>query len=54
MCDAGELEGPYLALLSRVAASARRMNQMGGLLEFTRTRFGDTIPVVRAAMDVRK
>jgi signal transduction histidine kinase len=55
MLDAGELEEPNLALVTRVANSARRMNQLvADLLEFTRTRFGDTIPVVRAEMDVRK
>jgi signal transduction histidine kinase len=55
MLDADELREPYLTLVTRVATSARRMNQMvADLLEFTRTRFGDGIPIVRAEMDVRK
>ena len=55
MLDADELREPYLTLVTRVATSARRMNQMvADLLEFTRTRFGDSIPIVRAETDVRK
>jgi signal transduction histidine kinase len=55
MLDSGELEEPYLTLVTRVASSARRMNQMvADLLEFTRTRFGDSMPIVRAEMDLRK
>jgi signal transduction histidine kinase len=55
MLDADELREPYLTLVTRVASSARRMNQMvADLLEFTRTRFGDSIPIVRTETDVRK
>ncbi|MDQ3995999.1 MAG: sensor histidine kinase [Gemmatimonadota bacterium] len=55
MLDTDELREPYLTLVTRVASSARRMNQMvADLLEFTRTRFGDSIPIVRAETDVRK
>jgi signal transduction histidine kinase len=55
MLDTDELREPYLTLVTRVASSARRMNQMvADLLEFTRTRFGDSIPIVRTEMDVRK
>lgn len=52
MLDTGELDEPHLSLVTRVEQSARRMNRMvTDLLEFTRTRFGDTIPIVRANMD---
>ena len=55
MLDAGELEEPHRTLVSRAGSSARRMNQMVlDLVEFTRTRLGDGIPVVRAEMDARR
>jgi hypothetical protein len=55
MLDAGGLEEPHRTLVSRAASSARRMNQMVlDLVEFTRTRLGDAIPIVRAPMDVRR
>jgi signal transduction histidine kinase len=55
MLEAGELQEPNLTLVSRIATSARRMNQMvADLLDFTRSRFGDSIPIVRAATDVRR
>ncbi len=55
MLEAGELREPNLTLVSRIASSARRMNQMvADLLDFTRTRFGDSIPIVRAEADMRK
>ena len=55
MLDAGGLEEPYRTLVSRAASSARRMNQMVlDLVEFTRTRLGDGIPIVRAQMDARR
>jgi signal transduction histidine kinase len=55
MLDTRELAEPHLSLVTRIESSARRMNQMVvDLLDFTRTRFGDSIPVVRAAMDARK
>jgi signal transduction histidine kinase len=55
MLDTGELEEPYLTLVTRIASSAWRMNHMvADLLEFTRTRFGDTMPVARAEMDARR
>jgi signal transduction histidine kinase len=54
MLDTDELREPYLTLVTRVASSARRMNQMvADLLEFTRTRFGDSIPIVRTDDGVR-
>ena len=53
--DTGELAEPYHTLITRIASSARRMNQLvTDLLEFTRTRFGDSIPVVRGEMDARR
>lgn len=55
MLETGELAEPNRTLVERVASSSRRMNQMVlDLVEFTRTRFGDTIPVVRAEMDARR
>jgi signal transduction histidine kinase len=55
MLDDGELHEPNLTLVTRVSTSARRMNQMVlDLLDFTRTRFGDTIPVIPTDMDARK
>jgi signal transduction histidine kinase len=55
MLDAGELEEPNLTLVQRISTSARRMNQMVlDLLDFTRTRFGDSIPIVRDKTDARQ
>jgi len=55
MLDTGELEEPNRTLVGRIGTSARRMNQMVvDLLDFTRTRFGDSIPIVRVDADVRK
>lgn len=52
MLDAGGLEEPNRTLVTRAASSARRMNQMVlDLVEFTRTRLDDAIPVVRSAVD---
>jgi signal transduction histidine kinase len=53
MLDLGNLQEPHLALVTRVEQSARRMNRLvTDLLEFTRTRFGDAIPVTRSPMDL--
>jgi signal transduction histidine kinase len=55
MLDAGGLEEPHRTLVTRASSSARRMNQMVlDLVEFTRTRLGDAIPVVRAEVDARR
>ncbi|CAN5367652.1 sensor histidine kinase [soil metagenome] len=55
MLDTGELAEPHLTLVTRIARGARRMNHMvGDLLNFTQTRFGEGIPIVRAEMDVPK
>jgi signal transduction histidine kinase len=53
MLEKGDIPEPNLTLVSGIASSARRMNQMvSDLLDFTRTRFGDTIPVETAPMDL--
>lgn len=53
MLELGELGDPYRELTGRIASSARRMNQMvEDLLDFTRTRFGDGIPIERAQVDI--
>ena len=55
MLDTGELGEPHLTLVTRIASSSQRMNQMiEDLLDFTRTRFGDSIPIVRTDADIRK
>jgi signal transduction histidine kinase len=55
MLDAGGLEEPNRTLVARASSSARRMNQMVlDLVEFTRTRLDDGIPVVRAEVDARR
>jgi signal transduction histidine kinase len=55
MLETGELEEPHRTLVARAANSSRRMHQMvEDLLDFTRTRFGDSIPIVRTAMDLRR
>lgn len=47
------LEEPYRTLASQVVTSAKRMNQMiGDLLDFTRGRFGDGMPIVRSDVDL--
>lgn len=54
MLETGELPEPHLTLVKRINSSSRRMNQMVlDLLDFTRTRFGDSIPIVPEAMDAR-
>lgn len=55
MVETGELREPHLTLVTRVANTSRRMHTMiEDLLDFTRTRFGDSIPIVRTDVDVRK
>lgn len=54
MSDVAPLPEPQLSLATRIGRSARRMNQMvTDLLEFTRTRFGDSIPVAASDVDLR-
>lgn len=53
--DEGGVDEPHRTLVARAAHSARRMNQMIlDLVEFSRTRLGDTIPVVRGPVDARR
>src|SRR3954466_4637340 len=52
MLDVGTLEEPHRALVAQMQRSARRMNRLvGDLLELTRTRMGDSIPIVRVSAD---
>ncbi len=55
MLDTQELKEPVLTLTSRIASSSARMNYLiGDLLDFTRSRLGEGIPVMRADMDMEK
>ena len=53
--EAGDLVEPYRGLVDRIGKSGGRMNRMvADLLDFSRTRLGDSIPIARAEMDVRR
>ena len=55
MLETGGLAEPHLTLTRQIANSSKRMQQMiGDLLDFTRSRLGSGIPVVRAPMSVGK
>ena len=55
MLETRELAEPHLTLTSRIVSSAKRMNQMvGALLDFTRSRLGGGIPIVRGDMSMGK
>ena len=55
MLDLDELEEPHQSLTSRIAKSATRtIDMVGDLLDFTRSRLGGGIPVVRAEMNLGK
>jgi signal transduction histidine kinase len=55
MLETQELKEPHLTLTQRISRSSRRMNQMiGSLLDFTRSRLGGGIPIVRADMNMGK
>jgi signal transduction histidine kinase len=55
MLETGGLAEPHLTLTRQIANSSRRMQQMiGDLLDFTRSRLGAGIPIVRAPMSVGK
>ena len=55
MLETQELKEPHLTLTSRIASSATRMNNLvGDLLDFTRSRLGGGIPIVRADMNMGK
>lgn len=54
MIERGELVEPYMTLVSGIATSARRMTRLvTDLFDFTRTRFGDSMPIVAESTDVR-
>ena len=55
MLDLQELNEPHLTLTSRIASSSARMVQMvGDLLDFTRSRLGGGIPIARATTSMGK
>ena len=54
MLDLGELEEPYLTLMTRIASSSRRMDRMvGDLLDLTRSRLGGGISIEPTDMDLQ-
>lgn len=55
MLGTEELVEPHRTLATRMLRSARRMNTMvGDLLDFTRSRLGSGVPIVRRPMDLAK
>jgi signal transduction histidine kinase len=53
MLDTGELKEPHLTLTARIVTSATRtVGMIGDLLDFTRSRLGGGIPVVREEMNL--
>ncbi|HET7460408.1 MAG TPA: histidine kinase dimerization/phospho-acceptor domain-containing protein [Longimicrobium sp.] len=55
MLDTQELEEPTRTLTARIASSSARMIRMvGDLLDFTRSRLGGGIPIVRGDMSMAK
>lgn len=53
MLDTGDLQEPLLSLTTSIVRSSKRMNRMvGDLLEFTRSRLGSGVPIVRAEMNL--
>ncbi|MEO5511887.1 MAG: sensor histidine kinase, partial [Longimicrobiales bacterium] len=51
MLETGELREPHHTLTSRIeSSSARMINMVGDLLDFTRSRLGGGIPITRAEM----
>jgi signal transduction histidine kinase len=55
MLDTGELKEPHLSLAARIAGSATRtMSMVGDLLDFTRSRLGGGIPIVREELNLGK
>jgi signal transduction histidine kinase len=55
MLETGGLVEPHLTLTRQIANSSKRMQQMiGDLLDFTRSRLGDGIPILRAPVSVGK
>lgn len=55
MLETRELTEPHLTLTSRIASSSARMERLiSDLLDFTRSRLGGGIPIVRAEMSMDK
>jgi signal transduction histidine kinase len=55
MLDLDELGEPYRTLTARIASSSRRMDRMvGDLLDLTRSRLGDGIPIDRDRMNLEE
>lgn len=55
MLETGELAEPHLELATRISRAAKRMNHMvGALLDFTRSRLGGGIPIMRGEMNMGK
>jgi signal transduction histidine kinase len=55
MLESNELKEPALTLVTRIARSSDRMiHLVGDLLDFTRSRLGGGIPIVREEMSVGK
>src|SRR5690606_14208055 len=55
MLETGELEEPHLTLAKRIGGSAERsLSMVGALLDFTRSRLGGGIPVVREEVSLGK
>src|SRR5215210_68246 len=53
MLEANELKDPHRTLVARIADSARRsVTMVGDLLDFTRSRLGGGIPVVRSETEM--
>ncbi len=53
MLDTGDLIEPHHTLTTRIARSARRMNDLvADLLDFTRIRLGSGVPLARADMEL--
>lgn len=55
MIETEELTEPHLTLTTRILHSGKRMNKLvGDLLDFTRSRLGSGVPIVRGDMDMAK
>ncbi|HEU4681495.1 MAG TPA: sensor histidine kinase [Gemmatimonadales bacterium] len=55
LLETGELEEPHRTLIARIDSSAKRtVSMVGDLLDFTRSRLGGGIPVVRAETDLAR
>jgi len=55
MLETKEVKEPHLTPTSQIASSSARMNHMiDALLDFTRSRLGGGIPIVRADMHMGK